>query len=455
MSTHPNHRHVSPPGRWIAGRDPSNSGIPRTHAVPEIHSPSTEALVPDAARSSKLCQCADEWRTRAEDADFVVQHSNMHLPDESTLDLGGQSKMNSSNPRRNRAFAWSFGAAAFGAAALLVMSLASATNAPQAPPMVKGGPGAAYSNMPAIAPIGVRIGKYMDVPESAKGPPIDPSKGYRIQDLGGDLYMITEGVHQSMFLVHESGVIVVAAPPTFAAHIRQAIDEVTTKPITHVVYSHSHIDHIGGTRVLGGNPIIVAHEETKRLLVRANDPNRPLPTVTFGDRYTLAVGGKVLELSYHGNGHEPGNIFIYAPAQRTLMVVDVVFPGWMPWRRFAVAQDVPGYFAQVEEIAKMDFDTIVTGHVARTGTKADVEVQLEFLKDLKTTVADALKTTKTGEEMDPADLSNPWALYDSYIDHVVIKSVNALTPRWSKRLAAFDVYIWDQCYAMEQSLRIE
>jgi len=33
--------------------------------------------------------------------------------------------------------------------------------------------------------------------------------------------------------------------------------------------------------------------------------------------------------------------------------------------------------------------------------------------------------------------------------------VNTLAPKWSKKLAAFDVFIWDQCYAMEQSLRIE
>jgi len=33
--------------------------------------------------------------------------------------------------------------------------------------------------------------------------------------------------------------------------------------------------------------------------------------------------------------------------------------------------------------------------------------------------------------------------------------VNTLTPKWSTRLAAFDVYIWDHCYSMEQTLRIE
>jgi hypothetical protein len=103
----------------------------------------------------------------------------------------------------------------------------------------------------------------------------------------------------------------------------------------------------------------------------------------------------------------------------------------------------------------MDFDTLVSGHVTRTGTKADVALQLEFMTDLKTTVAAALESTKLGEQMDPGDLANPWAVYDNYIDRVVIKSVNALTPRWSKRLAGFDVYIWDQCYSMEQSLRIE
>jgi len=33
--------------------------------------------------------------------------------------------------------------------------------------------------------------------------------------------------------------------------------------------------------------------------------------------------------------------------------------------------------------------------------------------------------------------------------------VNLLTPKWAERLAAFDVYIWDQCFTMEQSLRLD
>lgn len=308
---------------------------------------------------------------------------------------------------------------------------------------------------PSVAPIGVKIDKYLDVPASALGPTVDPAKGYRRQDLGGGLYMVTDNAYQSMFLVYDHGVVVVDAPPSYAAHIPEAIAEVTAKPITHVVYSHSHADHIAGVKSLGGHPAIIAHEETKRLLERAADPNRPLPTVTFRDRYKLRVGKQVLELSYHGDAHEPGNIFIYAPAQRVLMVVDVVFPGWMPWRRFAVAHDVPGHFAQVEEIRKMNWDTFIGGHVARTGTHADVDVQADFEGDLRQAAAAALASTPAGVGVDPLDKGNPWAVFDDYIDRVAVKCVNALSPRWSPKLAGFDVYIWDQCYAMEQSLRID
>jgi glyoxylase-like metal-dependent hydrolase (beta-lactamase superfamily II) len=318
-----------------------------------------------------------------------------------------------------------------------------------------GAPGVAYATMPDLAPIGVRVDRYLDVPEAAKGPAIDPAKGYRTERLGDGLYMITDGAYQSMFMTYERGVVVVDAPPSYAEHIRQAIAEVSDTPITHLVYSHHHSDHIGGAKTLGGTPIIIAHRETNRLLARDADPNRPLASITFDDVHRLEVGSQVLELSYHGVAHAPGNIFIHAPKQRTLMVVDVIFPGWMPWRRFALAQDVPGYFAQVETISRWSFDTLVGGHVGRTGTPADVATQRAFMQDLKAAAQTALKTTVPGEGLATADRGNPWAVFDHYIDRVAVSCVNQLTPKWSRRLAAYDVYVWDQCYSMEQSLRID
>ena len=45
--------------------------------------------------------------------------------------------------------------------------------------------------------------------------------------------------------------------------------------------------------------------------------------------------------------------------------------------------------------------------------------------------------------------------FDNYIDRVAAQCVKALTPKWSTRLAGYDVFIWDQCYSMEQTLRID
>lgn len=315
--------------------------------------------------------------------------------------------------------------------------------------------GVPFPDAPEIAPIGVRLDKYLDVPESAKGPPIDPTKGYRLEKLGRGLYMVTDNAYQSMFMVYESGVVVVDAPPSYAAKLKQAIAEVTNLPITHIIYSHSHTDHIGGAALLGGHPVIVAQEETKRLLLRDADPARPIPTVVFKNSYRMQLGSQRLELSYHGDGHEPGNIFIYAPEQKTLMVVDIVFPGWMPFRRFAVAHDLPGWMAQVEMIAKLPFDKLVAGHVARLGTRADVLTQIQFDNDVKNATAEALKTIPFVDGINPADTGNPWALTDDYTARVAGYCVKALTPKWSKRLGAFDTFVWDECYAMEQSLRVD
>lgn len=340
-------------------------------------------------------------------------------------------------------------ALALAASALVAGPLKAEVSAPAMPAAAFDPP------MPDIALIGAPVRKYFDIPGSAQGPAVDPAKGYRLESLGAGLYMITDGSYQSMFMVYARGVVVIDAPPSYAAKIPQAIGEVTEKPITHLIYSHSHIDHIGGAATLGGHPVIIAQEETKKLLLRASDPGRPVPTLTFRNRLRLQLGGQVLELSYPGPGHEPGNIEIYAPAQKTLMFVDIVFPGWMPWRAFGVAQDLPGYFQQVRDLDRHPFEKLVGGHVARIGTHADVKLQIAFDDDIKRAASEALATQQYGQGMNPADSRNPWALAADYTGRVARVCVATMARKWEHRIAAFDTFIWDQCYAMEQSLRVD
>ena len=320
-----------------------------------------------------------------------------------------------------------------------------------------------YDNMPEIAPPTVRTRKYLPISAEARGPAVDQKKGYRTESLGAGAFLVTDGVYQAMLIAHTDGVVLVDAPPSIGAKLIQAAADVAPgKKITHLVYSHAHIDHIGfASEIQKANPgiTIVAHEETQKLLARAKDANRPIPTETFtgiAKPFSLIVGGQTLRLEYPGPNHEPGNIEIYHDASKTLMLVDVVFPGWMMWRRFALAQDIPGYFDVVRALnGKYDYKTLIGGHLNRVGTKEDVTTQLAFMSDVHAAAAEGLSTTKMAEGMDPADKTNAWAVFDNYIDRVTIHCVNAVTPKWKNRLAGFDVFIYDQCLSMEQSLRVD
>jgi glyoxylase-like metal-dependent hydrolase (beta-lactamase superfamily II) len=320
-----------------------------------------------------------------------------------------------------------------------------------------------YDRMPEMAPPIVRTNKYLPVPEAARGPAIDQAKGYRVESLGAGAFLVTDGVYQSLLVVHDEGVVLVDAPPSIGAKLIQAVAEVAPgKQITHLIYSHAHIDHIGfASEIQRSSPkvTILAHEETQKLLARAKDAKRPVPTQTFGGiatPFSLNVGRQSLRLEYPGPNHEPGNIEIYHDASKTLMLVDVVFPGWMMWRRFALAQDIPGYFAVVRALnAKYDYKTLIGGHLNRAGTKDDVTTQLAFMSDVHAAASEGLSTTKMAEGMSPVDQTNAWAVFDNYIDRVTIHCVNAVTPKWKNRLAGFDVFIYDQCLSMEQSLRID
>ena len=106
------------------------------------------------------------------------------------------------------------------------------------------------------------------LPEAAKGPTI-PAKGYLVEQIRDDLYWVTDGAYITMFLVADNSVIAVDAPPTLGENYLKAIAEVTNKPVTHVIYSHSHIDHIGSAGIFPRNATYLAQQETAAELQRA------------------------------------------------------------------------------------------------------------------------------------------------------------------------------------------
>lgn len=293
------------------------------------------------------------------------------------------------------------------------------------------------------------------IPPAARGPAIDPAKGYLVQEISGGLYWVTDGLYQVIFLTTGQGVIAVDAPPTLGERLLAAIRETTNEPITHVIYSHAHVDHIGSAAMFPSNVTIIAHDETAALLRRANDPRRPIPSVTFSSAHVLEVGSQRLELSYRGPIHEPGNIFIYAPRQKVLNVVDIVFPGWVPFKQLAVATDVPAFVQAHDDILGFDFDVFVGGHVSRLGTRQDVEIQKQYINDVRANAMYALQTVDFMAIGQRVGFENPWVLFDTYLGEVARVCAERTIPNWIDRLAGADVFTMSHCAVFGDSLRID
>jgi glyoxylase-like metal-dependent hydrolase (beta-lactamase superfamily II) len=292
------------------------------------------------------------------------------------------------------------------------------------------------------------------VPQNAEGPEV-PAAGYALDELADGIFWIGDGSYQSMFVVTGEGVIAVDAPPTLGNNILRAIKRVTHKPVTHVVYSHHHSDHCGAMSIYPDDAPRYAQRATAQRLALLADPDRPLPTEVFDDTLTIEAGDHTLELAYPGPNHSEGNSFIYAPNQRVLMLVDVIFPGWVPFSNLALSAFVPGYIQVHEQALNYEFDHLVSGHVTRPGTPEDVRVQLEYMTDLRATAEAALSSVDLGTTMAPVDTGNVWAVFRAYLDAVAAQTTDEIVPRWKDRLGGADVFTFPNAWAMAESLRLD
>ena len=188
---------------------------------------------------------------------------------------------------------------------------------------------------------------YAPVPRSAAGPALN-EQGYHVGRVERNLYWVTDGTYQSAFLTTSEGVVLLDAPPTIGANIRRAVDEIAaangvSNEVTHLIYSHHHADHVGASSLFDKDVTRIGHEETRRLLLRDDDPARPPNEETFQDRRTLEIGGERIDLAWLGPNHSPDNILIHLPDHDTLMLIDIVNPGWAPIYHSNLTEDIPGY----------------------------------------------------------------------------------------------------------------
>lgn len=285
------------------------------------------------------------------------------------------------------------------------------------------------------------------VPSRSDSPPVDPDTGYYLEELGGGAWFVSGWSHNTMFVVTDDSVVVLDAPPSMGEALVAAIHEVTNKPVSHLIYSHAHADHVGRADLFP-DALVVAHEITAEVLEERRDPTRRVPDVTFTDRHRLSVGGVPIELAYYGPAHAPGNIVVYLPEQKVLSMIDIAFPKWIPVHEFAIAEDIDAYFAVYDHLLAYDFDHFVGGH-ANLGNRQDVQDQLAYARDVREAARDAvgeaaLQDIGRIQRWTP----NPFLTANFGFERLTSQCAAAVEVKWTDRLGGVDVFTSSHCRRM-------
>ena len=176
--------------------------------------------------------------------------------------------------------------------------------------------------------------------QPAAGQPQAPPS-VEVEKLTDNLVLLRGGGGTTALLLGADGVTVVDTKnPNFGAPILAAVKQLTGRPVTRIINTHCHGDHVSGNVEFPAIEVI-AHELTAANMknwkpvagfpvpnppvasIFERNANRNLPTRTFGDRLTLGQGQEQIDLYYFGRGHTNGDAWIVFPAQRIVHAGDI------------------------------------------------------------------------------------------------------------------------------------
>ena len=308
---------------------------------------------------------------------------------------------------------------------------------------------------------GKRPGQHSEcapIPATAFGPAVN-EQGYYVGQVEGNLYWVTDGTYQSAFLTTCEGVVLFDAPPSLGHNIQRAVDEIAaasrvSNKVTHLVYSHHHADHAGASSLFDRDITRIGHEETRKLLLRDDDPTRPPPDATFRDRRTIEIGEERIELAWHGSNHTPDNIFIHLPGHDALMLVDIVNPGWAPVCQSSLTEDVPGYIDAPATALTYRWKHFIGGHMGRLGTRGDIATHRQYMADIADSSREALDT------LDPTPYfvrygENTWAAARAYLEAITAAAAAPVIEKYTGVLAGADVFTAGTTFQVIQSIRLD
>jgi cyclase len=272
-------------------------------------------------------------------------------------------------------------------------------------------------------------------------PPANAPKVVEVEKLRDNLFMLKGGGGNTAVFVRTDGITVVDTKnPGWGQPILDKIKELSTKPITTIINTHTHGDHVSGNVEFPTTVEIIVQENTKANMqemrgatgVAQTGPptnifkvnnGKGMPTKTFKDKMTVGKGADEIDLFYFGRGHTNGDAWVVFPALRVVHAGDIFSGKNLPLldaNNGGSGTMIGDTLAKAAKSLK-NIDTVITGH-STTMTMADLAEYAEFNKDFMKEVQAGRKAGKTVDEVVAS-----WKMPEKYKGYTAPTAPAALT----------------------------
>jgi glyoxylase-like metal-dependent hydrolase (beta-lactamase superfamily II) len=233
-----------------------------------------------------------------------------------------------------------------------------------------------------------------------------PQQGLAIEKVKENLYVITgNGGNTAVFLAAKGVVLVDTKNPNNGEGILNQVKSVTDKPITHIINTHTHGDHVGSNEFFPATVEIVTQANTGTNMAKMKNFAEPsskhgLPDKTFNDRLTVLSGNDAIDLYYFGPAHTNGDAFVVFRNLRVMHAGDA-FAGQsapiMDANNGGSGVNYPSTLSKAAAGIK-GVDTVIPGHSAVTNWQGFVDYG-EFISGF---VSSARASAKAGKPVEQA-----------------------------------------------------
>lgn len=232
------------------------------------------------------------------------------------------------------------------------------------------------------------------------------------------------------FIVGRDSVAVIdpGGSPAIGAALRAAIRELTRLPVSHVIMTHLHPDHVFGAGAFAEARQIIAHRNFARALTQRGDfyrrtwdglftrPEQPLtlaPTFAVDSETSIDLGGRILRLRAHRSAHTDNDLSVFDPSTGTLWAGDLLFARRIP----SLDGSLPGWLEVMDELAALEPALVIPGH-GEPGTWAEIAApQRRYLETLLHETRDAVaRNRKLSDAIDEIGRGErgSWRLFESH-----------------------------------------